>query len=182
MQYHVAQLLREPIGSTRDYALDDAAPDLGPEATAIAPVRGAVRLLRTGQGILASATLATRVRLACSRCLDDVEEEIAVTFDEEFRPTVDVATGLPLPGPGPGDEWSAISELHILDLSDVIRQTLLLALPMKPLCTETCPGLCPGCGEPRARGCRCGGSAEAPAAEGPMAAALRAWLAQHGLH
>lgn len=181
MQYHVAQLLREPIGSTRTYTLDEAAPDLGTDLAAIAPVRGTVRLMRTGQGILASATLSTRVRLACSRCLGDVEEDIAFAFDEEFRPTIDLATGLPLPAPGPEDEWAAISELHILDLSEIVRQNVLLALPMKPLCSETCPGLCPMCGQPRAGGCGCAGPEGPALAQGPMAEALRAWLESQGL-
>jgi uncharacterized protein len=181
MRYHVAQLLREPVGSTRQYTIHEAAPDLGPDAMATAPVRGAVRLMRTGQGILASATLSTRVRLACSRCLGDVEEDLTFSFDEEFRPTVDLATGAPLAMPDPADEWSMIDKLHILDLSDVVRQNALLALPMKPLCEEACPGLCPVCGQARANGCRCVGPSAVASAEGPLAAALRTWLERQGL-
>jgi len=35
---------------------------------------------------------------------------------------------------------------HIVDLSDVIREAVMLALPSKPLCDEECRGLCPNCG------------------------------------
>lgn len=180
MRYHVAGLLREPIGSIRESALDEPMPRLDGDAAAVAPVRGHVRLLRTGRGILASVALATRVRLLCSRCLGDVEEEVVFAFEEEFRPTVDLATGLPLPAPDASEECSLIDEHHILDLSDLVRQHALLALPMKPLCQESCPGLCPACGQRRDGACRCAEPAEASAAEGPMAEALRAWLSRYG--
>lgn len=180
MRCHVAQLLREPVGTIRAYAVDEPAPGLEPDAVAVAPIRGQVRLLRTGRGVLSTATLATSVRLTCSRCLADADEDISFSFEEEFRPSVDLATGMPLPPPDPQDECSLIDEQHILDLSDVVRQNALLALPMKPLCQETCPGLCPQCGRRRDGTCRCGETGTAASSEGPLATALRAWLAAHG--
>lgn len=180
MRYHVAALLLDPVGSIRESVLDEPMPPLDADVVAVAPVRGQVRLLRSGRGILASATLATRVRLACSRCLRDSEEEIAFSFDEEFRPTVDLATGLPLPTPDASEECSLIDEHHIIDLTDVVRQNALLALPMKPLCQESCPGLCPVCGERRDGTCRCAEAEEPARAESPMAEALRTWLASQG--
>ena len=39
-----------------------------------------------------------------------------------------------------------IDESHVLDLGEAVRQYTLLALPMKPVCRETCAGLCPCCG------------------------------------
>ncbi|HUP28016.1 MAG TPA: DUF177 domain-containing protein, partial [Chloroflexia bacterium] len=35
---------------------------------------------------------------------------------------------------------------HMMDLSEPVRQAILVALPMKPLCREDCKGLCPNCG------------------------------------
>jgi uncharacterized protein len=49
-----------------------------------------------------------------------------------------------------------IDEHHILDLTEAIRQYALLALPMKPLCQESCAGLCPSCGHNLNQGaCNC---------------------------
>lgn len=180
MRYHVAQLLRELVGVTREYAVDEPARVLEADVVASAPIRGRVRLLRTGRGVLASATLRTRLRLTCSRCLEDVDEDVRLTFDEEFRPSIDLATGQPLPAPGPEGECSVIDEQHILDLTDVVRQNALLAMPMKPLCEEACPGLCAQCGRRRDGSCRCREPEPEAAVPGPLASALRAWLTEHG--
>ena len=49
-----------------------------------------------------------------------------------------------------------IDQNHQLDLREAIRQNLLLALPMQPLCKETCAGLCPQCGKNLNEGsCNC---------------------------
>ncbi|MBI4364485.1 MAG: DUF177 domain-containing protein, partial [Candidatus Latescibacteria bacterium] len=46
---------------------------------------------------------------------------------------------------------------RVLSIDNEIREAILLGLPMRPLCKETCAGLCPRCGEDRNQGpCRCG--------------------------
>jgi uncharacterized protein len=68
-----------------------------------------------------------------------------VDFAEQFNPTVDVLTGLPMP-PFDEEEIFPIDEHHLVDLTEAIRQNVLLALPMVTLCREDCKGLCPQCG------------------------------------
>jgi uncharacterized protein len=66
-----------------------------------------------------------------------------------------------------------IDEHHILDLSEVIRQGLWLAIPMEILCRPDCAGLCPRCGGNRNLGeCNCD-----QAAIDPRWGALQALLA-----
>jgi len=49
---------------------------------------------------------------------------------------------------------------HVLSIDSEIRESVLLGLPMRPLCRESCAGLCPRCGEDRNLGaCRCVGVA-----------------------
>ena len=67
-------------------------------------------------------------------------------FDEEFLPGTDIRTGLPLHVPGQ-DEQPLIDEHHELDLDEVLRQSILTSLPLRPLCTAACPGLCSFCGQ-----------------------------------
>jgi uncharacterized protein len=45
------------------------------------------------------------------------------------------------------DPVLVINEQHQLDLAEVVRQQLLLALPMHPVCRSACSGLCPHCGQ-----------------------------------
>ena len=69
-------------------------------------------------------------------------------LDEEFLPTTDIRTGLPVEvPPGVPDEQPLINEHHEIDLDEILRQNILTSLPLQPLCEAACPGLCPTCGE-----------------------------------
>jgi uncharacterized protein len=146
MRVNVAQLLKEGIGSTRSYEVDevidlDVAGDGGGGL-----VHGNVELTRTNRGILARGSLDTVVKIDCSRCLCEYECPLHMKIEEEFFPLTDIFTGAPLSPPEEPDVFT-IDEQHILDLTEAIRQSVLLALPMKPLCREDCEGLCPQCGQ-----------------------------------
>jgi uncharacterized protein len=68
-----------------------------------------------------------------------------VPFEEHFFPTVDVVTGVPLP-PSDEEDVFPIDEHHLVDLTEAIRQQVLLNIPMVTLCKEECAGLCSQCG------------------------------------
>ena len=145
MIFNVAQLLKEAVGATRTYELHEEA-DLLPDVPAIAPYAGSVRLVRLNQSVLVTAQVDTRVRLSCSRCLGTVEQPLHIEFTEEFRPTIDIATGSTLPTPEDQDTF-VIDERHTLDLTEAVRQYALINLPLVALCREDCAGLCPVCGQ-----------------------------------
>ena len=142
MQINVSQLLREPIGSTREYQVNEVA-DIGDGKDC--PVQGEARLLRTQRSVLAKCTMSTEVELSCSRCLSPFRYPLTLNFEEEYAPTVDAVSGAPLPLPEEAGTFT-IDEHHILDLTEAICQYTLLAIPMKPLCREDCAGLCQNCG------------------------------------
>jgi uncharacterized protein len=143
MQINVAQLLKEPIGSVRDYEVSgvvDIAANGGGSV-----VGGRVRLLRTDRGIFVKGTLHTEVEVTCSRCLTSFPHPVALNIEEEYFPTVDAVSGVSVSVPA-GTSGFTIDEQHVLDLAEAIRQYALLVVPMKPLCREDCAGLCPDCG------------------------------------
>ncbi len=143
MQINVSQLLKEPIGSSRKYKIDDNINVV--EDKRDSAVSGDVSLLRTHRGVLVRGKLYTELELACSRCLSAFNCPLDISLEEEYIQTVDVNSGLPLqPSDEPG--LFAIDEHHVIDLSEAIRQYVLLAIPMKPLCREGCAGICPECG------------------------------------
>ncbi len=144
--FNVAQLLKEPIGATRDYEVLAPIHHLLPELIAAEPLTGQVHLLRTDRGILVQARLRGSVVVSCSRCLTDVSAPVTILVEEQFQPTVDVVRGVFLEV-DEEDEALLIDEHHILDLHEVLRQEVLLATPMQPLCKPDCAGLCPTCGE-----------------------------------
>lgn len=154
MQYNVAQLLKEPIGATRSYRLEEEkAAEPGFDADYIS---GSVQFMRTHQGVLARGEVAARVGQTCGRCLREFTGSARLLVEEEFFPQVDVNTGRRLAWPRDA-EGMAIDANHILDLTETVRQSVVAAQPMKPLCREDCSGLCPECGVNRNDGiCDCG--------------------------
>ncbi len=159
MLYNVAKLLQEPIGSIRHYVLDEPSGIEDPDLVLIGPIHSdRVTLMRTQRGILVTAVLTQTVRMQCVRCLADVDVPLEITLEEEYFPSIDLKTGLFI-------DWShdedvtpevMIDEKHILDLHEVVRQELLLALPLHPLCRPDCRGICPNCGaDLNTEPCRC---------------------------
>lgn len=138
MRINVSQLLKEDIGSVRDYEISSAVDinDDGGSST----VHGKLNLMRTNRGILANASLNTSVEISCSRCLNLFSYPLELNILEEYFPTLDISDGAPLPPP---DESGCfiIDEHHVLDLTEAVRQYGLMAIPMKPLCRKDCAGL-----------------------------------------
>ena len=153
LQYNVAQLFNESIGSVRDFEVESAGLDL--DGIHSGTIRGKVKLMRTNRSILVQAWLKSSVIIECSRCLKELLCPLTINLEEEYFPTIDVLSGRPVPPPDEPGVFT-IDENHILDLTEAVRQYLLLALPMKPLCRVDCAGLCPVCGQDlNKRSCGC---------------------------
>ena len=177
MKYNAAQLLVEHAGATREYDLDEPGYEIDDGVEAVSPLRGKVKLTRTNRGILADARLATDIRQECSRCLEEVVAPVDVHIVEEYYPTVDLRTGQPLQAPEGGTGFM-MTEAHEVDLTEPVRQSVLLEMPMKTLCRPDCAGLCPHCGKNLTEGpCSC---VDEPA--DPRLAALADWLKPDRLH
>lgn len=126
-----------------------------------------------GREVRIVGRVATRLELACARCLEPVAQEIARTFDLLYRPVASISR----------DEELELTpeELEVgfytgegLFLADVVAEQVHLALPMKVVCEEECRGLCPHCGANLNRErCRCG-----PQPPDPRLAPLAAWVAE----
>lgn len=147
MRYNVAQLLKEQSGGIRQYSLHEDISQLDPDIVPLTALDGNIQLIRTADGILARGTLTTSVELVCSRCLEPFAVPVRVALEEEFHPTLDIVTGANLPMLKDAEEATQIDSHHILDLTEVARQDILLALPPYPVCRSRCAGLCAHCGK-----------------------------------
>ena len=141
MRINVSGLLKSSLGSKRDYRIDDSV-KIGDNDC---QVRGRVSLVRTNRGILVKAKLNTEVEVACCRCLKPFTSPLEFNFEDEFFPVIDINSGAVLSLPEEPGCFN-IDARHILDLSEAVRQYVLLVIPMKPLCREDCAGLCAICG------------------------------------
>lgn len=154
MQINIAQLLKQNIGSSRSYKIDDIVSCAEEEITECY-VQGELDLIRTDKGILVKGTLGGKSSFVCSRCLTLFDYPLNFRIEEEFIPSKDITTGIFLSLPEDSTTF-IIDEHHILDLSEAVRQYAMLAMPMKPLCRPDCAGLCPNCGSNLNQGvCHC---------------------------
>jgi len=152
MQINVAQLLKQAAGASRSYKIDAT---LSFEELAEYHVQGEVELIRTEKGILVRGVFSGKSSLMCSRCLTFFDYPLTFKIEEEFFPSIDVISGMPLPLANDSTAFT-VDEHHVLDLSEAIRQYGLLSVPMKPLCHPDCAGLCPQCGANLNQGaCHC---------------------------
>lgn len=149
MRYNVSQLLKGYVGETRHYQFQNDIAELDSAIKPLADLNGLVDLMRTNDGIFVRANLYSTIELTCSRCLTEFAYPVRFQIDEEFFPTIDIMTGARLPQPDDADEATLIDDHHILDLAEIVRQDLTLALPMVPVCRNNCQGLCPICGKNR---------------------------------
>jgi len=96
-----------------------------------------VTLESVTEGVLATAAAVAPVTGECARCLEPVAQTIEVGCQELFSY-----------GQGTGDagEDGYALDGDLLDLEPVLRDALVLALPLAPLCRQDCPGLCAECG------------------------------------
>jgi uncharacterized protein len=146
MRFNAAQLLKANSGETRLVEVDDRVPFDEEGVVVIEPVRGLLRLTRDHAGILVQGDLFTRVRTTCARCLAPAEVDISFTVEEEFHPSVFIPGGPPVPPVDEQDPATQIDEHHVLDIAEVVRQDVAVAIPWNAVCREDCRGLCARCG------------------------------------
>lgn len=92
-----------------------------------------LRLESLAEGILASGRVRGRWSATCSRCLDPVRQDFEVELRELFEPD-------------PVEDETYPLEHEEIDLEQPLRDTVVLELPLIPLCDPGCMGLCPTCG------------------------------------
>ena len=92
-----------------------------------------VRLESVHEGILATAEFTARTTGICSRCLDEISDDIDVEIQELFMYR-------------PEQEDDFVVEQDRIDLEQALIDSVVPALPLKPLCSEDCVGLCARCG------------------------------------
>jgi uncharacterized protein len=96
-----------------------------------------LRLESVVEGVLVSGTAQVPLSGECGRCLEALSDELVVDLQELFAyAESDTA----------GDEETARMEGDLLDLEPLLRDAVVLALPLTPLCRKDCAGLCVDCG------------------------------------
>ena len=128
------------------------------EAAFVSPLSCTVLLLRQGgNSICVTADITSVLSVECRRCAKSFEIDVTTALNLFFSF-----------GDEPPEEDEADARYYdgeTLDISDDARRALILEIPMWPLCSETCEGLCPQCGtQLNAEACSCEIEDETPVA------------------
>ena len=165
MQYNVSKLLQEPTGSARCYEILEPSIVAGNELS-LGELTGTLKLTRTDLGIWANARISTAVMSQCGRCLGQFMEPLEIELNEQFYPRFGEGMHGGLDRMLANENAFAVDQNNLIDLAEPIRQDVVSRMPMKPLCSEECAGICPSCGEQlNASSCDCIG----PLNRGPWA-------------
>lgn len=145
MQIDVSKLLQSDVGTESSLKLSEEIEDLDKEIKAVSPASGEIELLHTDEGILIKVNFNIMLELVCSRCLEKFKKKIRVEFEQEYVPfwkkTDDKMRE------EERSEGFVIDKNNKIDISETIRQEILINLPMKIICKSSCHGLCSQCGQ-----------------------------------
>lgn len=111
---------------------------------------------RSGGQIHLQGDIKTKVRARCDRCLNPVIVPVDTDFDVIYIPASDDALDENLELQKDDLNFSVFEE-GAIDIDELVREQVLLAMPSRLLCREECRGLCPTCGvDLNADTCPCG--------------------------
>ncbi|MFV2195908.1 YceD family protein [Nocardiopsis sp. LOL_012] len=140
---------RQP-GSMRTVDRLVAAPEAYSTAMASVPEGSEIaldlRLEAVMEGVLVTGTAGGRITAECSRCLDPLSEDFEAEFQELYRYSDENAEAAESGEDASDEDEDYYLEGDLLDLGPVVRDAVVLTLPLSPLCEPDCPGLCADCG------------------------------------
>ena len=136
----VKELLKA-VGEKADLDFSEVASFAEDGLTLTSPVSVRARLVNSGQGILVTGKISAEAELVCCRCLKPFRQTLVAELHERYiqpGPARDEAEELELQD---SDFVSPMDNDTEINLAEVVRQNLLMVVPMKPLCRTGCTGL-----------------------------------------
>ncbi len=111
------------------------------------PIRARVHLVRWGISVKVTGRVETELSLTCDRCLDEFPFPVAEEINVLLEPVASVSRLKEEIRLSPEDLDVIFFDGETIEVDEVVREQILLAVPMRQLCREDCKGLCPVCGE-----------------------------------
>lgn len=108
----------------------------------VVPVKVDLHLTNVGGSVFVRGTIKTELELECSRCLKPYNLPVTAQIEEEYSLSMPEKTGKDVEL-HEEDFVYPIEKDNSINLSETIRQNLLLTIPIKTLCSANCPGINP---------------------------------------
>ncbi len=112
----------------------------------LSPLKAKLRIDKVSSEILVNGSLSALVEMQCSRCLNNFTNNTDININVVYHPVEELK----------GEDRHEIKDDELdtdfyrdaqLDISELLKEQLILSLPMKPLCSESCKGICFRCGK-----------------------------------
>lgn len=136
LELNIGFLITASVGTRREFTFDYNLLQLGDDLS-INEFSSCISFSRTQQGLLLEGRFSANINLECVRCLDIYSQDLTNEFTELFA-----------------FNKRSLSESNLLvpeggriDLAPLFREFVLLEIPIQPICSFQCKGLCPICGE-----------------------------------
>jgi uncharacterized protein len=136
LRFNVGFLLNQPVGTSREFHFDFPSIRLQPDLD-VRELHGTVKASKTSQGIFLQAGFDAIVTAECVRCLAEFDQSLHTDFEELLAFSLRSVSESDL----------VLPEDANIDLAPLLREYLLVEIPISPLCREDCKGLCTICGE-----------------------------------
>lgn len=110
-----------------------------------APVRASLSIARTEAEIFVRGEAEISLELLCSRCVKTFAKDMVLDINAIYRPIAEFRK----------EDTHEVCEAELdlafyegdeLDIDELLKEQIMLNIPMQPLCTESCKGICPRCG------------------------------------
>ncbi|MFA5034789.1 MAG: DUF177 domain-containing protein [Candidatus Margulisiibacteriota bacterium] len=140
MKIELKELLRQ-VGN--EWEVEDSEQISFPEDSLILtqPVNVKLRLTNTGSSVLVKGTLQTEIELECARCLKSYRRPIKLEIEENYAREITTQRKGKEIELKESDFVYPIDNDNCIDLDELIRQNILLSLPIKSLCDINCKGV-----------------------------------------
>lgn len=136
LRLNVGFLIHQSVGFSRDFYFDLPSLELEPDLD-LENLTGSARITRTPQGLFVQVKMRATIQMECVRCLVNSEQQLRTDFTELFAFSIRTATESELILPEDG----------FIDLGPLLREYMVLEIPINPLCRPDCLGICAICGE-----------------------------------
>ena len=145
-ELNVLRALRHP-GQEYPFAADIVIEDMefSGDPISFRDIKVEGTMMGAGERVSVRAEVEAVMKSRCFRCLEDVEMPIKALVDAEFAKVED-----------PDDPDLYVFEASTIELTDAVRDALVMEIPTRIICSEDCKGLCPSCGVNRNKvSCTC---------------------------
>jgi len=141
--------IRKAFGASEVFEFRELLEGMDAEDAAVKitrPVEVRVKVTNVGNSLLLEGKICAEVKLSCSRCLEVFTLQVEPEFSEEVCHAADEQAYLADHPEAAKEEDYTLLTSDELELAPLVGEQVVLNIPMKPLCSEACQGLCPKCG------------------------------------